>query len=155
MCRPEIKSRPHAVAFVKLAACPPAGTRAGAGIGSRLTALVLAAATLGAPLAGCSDLYTARRNSIALGAGDAIAANTAMQTVDPWPPQSGNPNLPFDGQRMQAAVERYRKDTVTPLSDPTQMVSTTTGQSSTQVNIGSPSSTSGGSTTNTAAPSQQ
>jgi hypothetical protein len=73
--------------------------------------LALAAATAlsaVALLAGCSDLYYDRRDTIALSAGDAIAANAAEQTVDPWPPNSGNRNIPVDGQRMVTAVERYR-----------------------------------------------
>jgi hypothetical protein len=73
-----------------------------------LLASLVAAASLGAMLAGCSDLYYDRRDSIALSAGDAIAANAAEQTVDPWPPYSGDTNIPVSGQRMATAVERYR-----------------------------------------------
>ena len=46
---------------------------------------IVAAATLLALLAGCSDLYFDRRETIALGAGDALAANAVEQMVDPWP----------------------------------------------------------------------
>ena len=38
-------------------------------------ASIAAAAALGALLAGCSDIYYDRRDTIALGAGDAVAAN--------------------------------------------------------------------------------
>ena len=58
---------------------------------------VAAAVMLGALLAGCSDVYFERRESIALGAGDAVAANQVEQMVDPWPPNSGNRNLTFNG----------------------------------------------------------
>ena len=75
---------------------------------AHLLASLAAAASLGAMLAGCSDLYYDRRDSIALSAGDAIAANAAEQTVDPWPPYSGDSNIPASGQRMATAVERYR-----------------------------------------------
>jgi len=68
---------------------------------------------LGALLAGCSDVYFERRESIALGAGDAVAANQVEQMVDPWPPNSSNRNLTFNGERMQRAVECYRIDKVT------------------------------------------
>ena len=68
---------------------------------------------LGALLAGCSDVYFERRESIALGAGDAVAANQVEQMVDPWPPNSNNRNLTFNGERMQRAVECYRIDKVT------------------------------------------
>jgi len=68
---------------------------------------------LGAMLAGCSDLYFDRRDAIALSAGDALAANAAEQMVDPWPAHSGNTAIPGDGNKVQAAVERYRKNKVT------------------------------------------
>ena len=85
---------------------------------ARVVAAAVAAATLGTALGGCSQLYWDRRDTVALSAGDAIAANAAEQTIDPWPPFSGNPNLPFNGQRMQAAAERYRTDTVIQPGDP-------------------------------------
>ena len=67
---------------------------------------------LGALLAGCSDIYFDRRETIALGAGDAVAANEVEQMVDPWPPHSGNNNIAFNGEQMQRAVECYRTDKV-------------------------------------------
>lgn len=87
---------------------------------SRLTKLLplvlLAAAGV---LAGCTtdDIYDpngylARRDSIALSAGDANASNIAIQTVDPWPIYAGNTTIAYNGQRMQAAVERYRTNRV-------------------------------------------
>jgi len=78
---------------------------------------VAAAVMLGALLAGCSDIYFDRRESIALGAGDGVAANQVEQMVDPWPPYSNNKNLTFNGERMQRAVECYRIDKVTPPVD--------------------------------------
>ena len=74
---------------------------------------VAATVMLGALLAGCSDVYFDRREAIALGAGDAVAANQVEQMVDPWPPYSSNKNLTFNGERMQRAVECYRIDKVT------------------------------------------
>jgi hypothetical protein len=80
--------------------------------GTRLA--VAATVMLGALLAGCSsDIYFDRRDSIALGAGDAVAANQVEQMVDPWPPHSNDKNLTFNGERMQRAVECYRIDKVT------------------------------------------
>jgi hypothetical protein len=69
---------------------------------------------LGALLGACSDIYYDRRETIALGAGDAVASNRIEQMVDPWPRYSANKNLAFNGQRMQAAVERYRNNKVIP-----------------------------------------
>jgi hypothetical protein len=81
---------------------------------ARVMAAALAAIVLDASLGGCSDIYYARRDTIALSAGDAIAANEVGQMVDPWPPQSGDKNIAFNGQRMQAAMQRYRTNRVIP-----------------------------------------
>lgn len=85
-----------------------------------LAATAVICCLLGALLSGCSDpgFYLDRRDSIALSAGDAVAANAAMQTIDPWPLQSANTRFAATGQRMQSAVERYRNDAVTPPVDP-------------------------------------
>src|SRR5262249_62241457 len=69
---------------------------------------------LGATLGGCSDIYYDRRETIALGADDHLAANEVLQMVDPWPRYVGNKNIAFNGQRMQTAVECYRYDKVIP-----------------------------------------
>jgi hypothetical protein len=67
----------------------------------------LALALLLAALGGCSE-YLDRRDSIALGAGDAVAANKVTQMVDPWPAASADKRIGFNGERMVSAVERYR-----------------------------------------------
>jgi hypothetical protein len=74
---------------------------------------VAAALLFGALLAGCSDVYFDRRDTIALGGGDSIAANEVEQMVDPWPRNVNNKNLTFNGERMQRAVQCYRVDKVT------------------------------------------
>jgi hypothetical protein len=58
-------------------------------------------------LGGCSDIYYDRRETIALGADDHIAANRVEQMIDPWPVYVGDENIAFSGERMQAAVECY------------------------------------------------
>jgi len=78
-----------------------------------LTALALGATTL---LGACTDMYLDRRDSVSFAAGDAVAANKVTHMIDPWPVHSGNRNIAFDGERMQAAAERYRTNRVTPLS---------------------------------------
>ena len=76
---------------------------------SALPALsVLFAAVLG----GCSDIYFDRRETIALGADDHLQTNKVEEMVDPWPRYVGNKNIAFNGERMQAAVERYRRHEV-------------------------------------------
>src|SRR5579871_4455010 len=78
----------------------------------RAIRVVAATMALGAFLGGCSSLYYDRRETIALGAEDAVASNMVGQMVDPWPRYSNNNNLAFNGERMQRAVECYRKDKV-------------------------------------------
>ena len=53
-----------------------------------------------------------RRDTITLQAGDANAANAAIQMRDPWPPYVANRNIPFHGQKMDNAIDRYKTDTV-------------------------------------------
>lgn len=60
-------------------------------------------------LAGCSDIYFDRRETIAPSAGDALQANQVTHMVDPWPPSSANRNIAFNGEVMQRAAERYRE----------------------------------------------
>ena len=63
---------------------------------------------LGAVISGCSDIYYDRRETVLFGADNAVAANSAVQTVDPWPPGSSNRNASTNGQVVAAAIERYR-----------------------------------------------
>ncbi len=74
----------------------------------RAARTIAAAVALGSLLAGCSDIYFDRRDTVALTGGDSIAGNAITQTGDPWPPHSGNTTIAFNGQKMQSAVERYR-----------------------------------------------
>jgi hypothetical protein len=62
----------------------------------------------GALLGGCSDIYTDRRETVLFGADNAVAANIAVQTVDPWPPASANRYIPGNGSTVATAVQRYR-----------------------------------------------
>ena len=105
MCRPKTKPAPRA-SLRSL---------------QRSIAAGVAAATLATALGACSDVYFDRRDTVALGAGDAIAANAVVQTVDPWPAQSANTNIAANGQRMQSAIEHYRTNTGVPPVDPIQM----------------------------------
>jgi hypothetical protein len=78
------------------------------------TRALAAALALGSILGGCSDIYYDRRETVALGAEDHIDSNRVAQMVDPWPRYVENKNIAFNGQRMQAAVERYRHNKVIP-----------------------------------------
>jgi hypothetical protein len=69
---------------------------------------------------GCSDIYYDRRETVALGADDHIAANRVAQMVDPWPRNVANKNIAFSGDRLQPAIERYRKhEVIRPVSPTT------------------------------------
>jgi len=83
--------------------------------GRKLLAVMIV--SCGAVLGGCSDIYYDRRETISLGANDHIAANRVEQMIDPWPRYVGNKNLAFNGERMQAGVERYRRhEVIRPIS---------------------------------------
>jgi hypothetical protein len=113
--------------------CRPSGARAGQGIqanrtGARAFRLVAPVVALGALCGACSDLYLDRRETIALSAGDAVATDKAVQIIDPWPPGSHNRRITSNGERMQAAVERYRTNRVT---QPRSMTTSTVTPAST------------------------
>jgi hypothetical protein len=72
----------------------------------------LALATALAILGGCSE-YLDRRETIALSGGNAVATNVVTHMVDPWPRESANRNIAFNGARIESAFERYRTNRVT------------------------------------------
>jgi len=53
-----------------------------------------------------------RRDSLAPSFGNAMAANTALQTIDPWPRNVENTHIHTDGVKTGNAIERYQ----TPIS---------------------------------------
>jgi len=97
-----------------------------------------AIAGLGIWLAGCSnaDLFLDRRDTIALGGGDAVAADKVTQIVDPWPAYSGDKTIAYNGQKMQSAAERYRTGKVIAPADPEDFMSTNqSGQTINQTTV--------------------
>lgn len=85
----------------------------------RMAALVAGALAL----QGCyEDRYTAHRDGVTFGAGDSIAANSAVHTIDPWPEASDNPDIDMDAERARIAIERYKQNK----SIPPRGLSTTT-----------------------------
>ena len=76
---------------------------------------VLAAACCA--IAGCSETYQ-RIDGVTPGAGDAIAANTVMQMVDPWPygAQDTDLKVPADrsAQEAKAVAESSDAESVAP-----------------------------------------
>ena len=63
-------------------------------------------------LGGCID-YERRSDLISPHAGEAMMANRAIQTIDPWPREAFNQTLRGDGPRMEAVVQRYRSPDTT------------------------------------------
>lgn len=72
----------------------------------RLRALALAV-TLAASTSGCTSQYVERRETLALHAGNAAAANRAIHTIDPWPAAAARTDIEFSGRRIVDAIERY------------------------------------------------
>lgn len=75
-------------------------------------AAAIAASTLLAT--GCRERrygqYLGARDTVTLGAGDAVAHNKAVQTIDPWPRYARDTDLTADGKRMMLGMERYEKN---------------------------------------------
>ena len=70
--------------------------------------VALAAATL----SGCADgdpfeAYVQRTDKVTVTAGNQLAANEAIQTIDPWPRYVRNTRIPGDGARMVGAINCY------------------------------------------------
>lgn len=58
------------------------------------------------PAAGCVD-YTNRFDTVNIHAGDAMAANAAIQTIDPWPPESNRTYVDANGKVVERAINGY------------------------------------------------
>jgi hypothetical protein len=71
----------------------------------------LALAGLLVAVGGCSE-YFDRRDPIAATGGNAVATNVVTHMVDPWPRDSANRNIAFNGQKLETAMERYRQNKV-------------------------------------------
>src|SRR5262249_26540066 len=79
-------------------------------LGLRATAatLILAAGmALGACTSDQTHEYLAHTDKVTSGAGDAVAANKAVQTIEPWPVHSQKTQIDMDGKRAAAASKRY------------------------------------------------
>jgi hypothetical protein len=78
------------------------------------TRVISAVIALGFLAAGCSDIYYDRREGVTFASGDAVAANRAVQTTDPWPAASADRNIQVNGDVVAAGIERYRTGKVIP-----------------------------------------
>jgi len=93
-------------------------------LGLRRAMLLLTTASIPISAANAGDLlwndfvapYLQRLDAVTPDAGNASAANTAIQMIDPWPRHAGRRHIPGDGKRMAEAVERYRDVSKLPLA---------------------------------------
>jgi hypothetical protein len=101
-------------------------------------AIKLPAAALGAALcaalAGCSETYRDRLETVSPAVGDAMAANRVTHMIDPWPAVSGRRDIAYNGEKAQSAAERYRTGKVIP-----PVNATTSSAAYTQVQPAAPS----------------
>ena len=58
---------------------------------------------LAASLAGCSG-YFSHNDTVSASAGDAVDANIAIQTIDPWPLASSQTEILYNGNSTMAAA---------------------------------------------------
>ena len=75
---------------------------------------IAATVLLGVALGGCSDIYLDRRDTVTLASGEAMAANKATHTIDPWSPASGKRDIAYSGEKAATASERYRTGRIIP-----------------------------------------
>jgi hypothetical protein len=54
------------------------------------------------------DQYLDRMDKITFGAGNAVAHNIAVQTIDPWPAYVRNDHINIDGRRIALGHRRYQ-----------------------------------------------
>ena len=73
----------------------------------KLAASLIAA--LAFAMSSCSE-YLDRRDTLLLGAGEAVQTNIVTHAADPWPRVAQRRELTFSGERMVKAVKRVERD---------------------------------------------
>lgn len=74
------------------------------------TAIAGSMVTLGGCREGQYNRYMHARDTITLSAGDAVAHNKAVQTIDPWPVYARKRHQTTDGKRILLGMKRYQKN---------------------------------------------
>ena len=77
---------------------------------SMAAAIAVSMVTLGGCREGQYNRYRHARDTISLSAGDAVAHNKAVQTIDPWPVYARKKRQTTDGKRILLGMERYQKN---------------------------------------------
>jgi hypothetical protein len=73
------------------------------------TLFLIAAVLPGFALAGCSNQYLQRKDTVTFGAGDAVAWDSAQQIANPWPRRAQNTRIATNGEKGVQAVRQYIK----------------------------------------------
>jgi len=73
---------------------------------ARAATLIAACTALGG--FALADDYRLRSDAIDFGAGEAPAANIAMQTINPFPRNAWNTRIDVNGQRLLVGIKRYQ-----------------------------------------------
>ena len=85
---------------------------------NRICTLLSSAALVVSLLSGCTSdqlyEYRAHTDTVTEGAGNAVAVNRAVHTLDTWPTYSQKAEVDMDGKRALAAVRRYENNTGKP-----------------------------------------
>lgn len=76
-------------------------------------------------ISGCTQSI-ARRDSISTSFGNAMASNTALQTVDPWPRNVENTHIHTDGAKSINAIDAYRTPVAPDNAESTPIAQTVT-----------------------------
>ena len=81
---------------------------------NKICTLLSSTALVVSLLSGCTSdqlyEYRAHTDTVTEGAGNAVAANRAVQTVDAWPTYSQKAEVDMDGKRALVAVRRYENN---------------------------------------------
>ena len=81
---------------------------------NRILTLLSSVALIFLLLSGCSSdqlyEYRAHTDTVTEGAGNAVAVNRAVHSIDTWPTYSQKTEVEMDGKRALAAVRRYENN---------------------------------------------
>ena len=84
---------------------------------AKITLVLLGLAGSASMVTAWDDQYLDRSDKISPHTGNSVAANIAIQTVDPWPRNVRNNRININGGRIQLGMKRYQTNTsLKPLS---------------------------------------
>jgi hypothetical protein len=78
---------------------------------------IIGSIALAGSLSACNSPL-ARQETISLHAGDAVAWNKSVHTIDPWPVAASDTTIPVSGRRVAQAIENYETGLESPAAPP-------------------------------------